>query len=300
MLAIEQGRADEIEDVFDGPCLNILRPEGEMTEIKKKLVQTDFLARAIETLGLENYLLMGKGDIKGEVQKEAHVKEDLFEAILGAVALDSDWNLTILESVVDRMLKPDYYIENGFGDELDYITWVNNWHQKEYGTEPTYRFSESFGGFECCLGLKYYPDAFFRSEDKSKARAQSAVAKKAYEYISQMQKKESDVIKSVGEITLENAINKLQELWQKGFVGKPEYAFSSADSYILEGEGAPRPTIVWICDCFIDGERCGVGYSADDGKKVDAKKEAALQAIQHLWGRDTHTVTIDEFRPDDV
>ena len=62
--------------------------ESELTEIKKLLVQKKTLASRIDDLGLSNYLLMGHGDIIQNIGAENSVKEDLFEAILGAIAID--------------------------------------------------------------------------------------------------------------------------------------------------------------------------------------------------------------------
>lgn len=38
--------------------------EGELTEIKKQLVQKNTLADAIDNLGIAYYLIMGKGDVE--------------------------------------------------------------------------------------------------------------------------------------------------------------------------------------------------------------------------------------------
>lgn len=48
---------------------------------------------------------------RNHVQEEDSVKEDLFEAILGAVALDSQWNISELQDVVEVMLSPDSELE---------------------------------------------------------------------------------------------------------------------------------------------------------------------------------------------
>lgn len=63
--------------------------EGKLTALKAKLVQKKTLARQIDSLGFSDYLIMGKGDIQRNVNEEDSVKEDLFEAIIGAVALAS-------------------------------------------------------------------------------------------------------------------------------------------------------------------------------------------------------------------
>lgn len=88
--------------------------EGEMTEIKKTLVSTGALSAAIGELGLSDYLVMSNGDVKVGVDREPSVREDLFEAIVGAVALDSGWSIERLTEVVDRMLSPDPVIAKGY------------------------------------------------------------------------------------------------------------------------------------------------------------------------------------------
>lgn len=79
--------------------------EAELTETKKKLVQKKTLADRINVMGLADYLIMGNGDVQNNINQEMSVKEDLFEAIIGAVALDSDWNMEVLQDVIEIMLK---------------------------------------------------------------------------------------------------------------------------------------------------------------------------------------------------
>ncbi|MBQ7977233.1 MAG: hypothetical protein IJ301_01350 [Clostridia bacterium] len=78
--------------------------ENALTELKKKLVERKKLARRIEELDLAKYLIMGKGEIKNNAQEEDSVKEDLFEAIVGGVALDTAWDFCKIEKVVKNLL----------------------------------------------------------------------------------------------------------------------------------------------------------------------------------------------------
>lgn len=90
--------------------------EGKLTEIKKHLVESKMLAYRIDLLGFQDYLIMGKGDYRNNVQEDDHVKEDLFEAIIGAVALDSDWDVDVLDTVVGMILDYEYYLDEGFSN----------------------------------------------------------------------------------------------------------------------------------------------------------------------------------------
>ena len=100
--------------------------EGKLTNIKKKLVEKKTLAHRIELLNLERYLIMGKGDIKENIQEDDSVKEDLFEAIIGAVAIDSNWDNKKIDDAVDSLLQPFNYINNIDEDDnyIDLIQWL--------------------------------------------------------------------------------------------------------------------------------------------------------------------------------
>lgn len=81
--------------------------EGELTRIKSRMVEKRYLARRIDELGFADGLIMGKGDMMNNVQNEMSVKEDLFEAIIGAVAIDCGWDFDKIQSVVETMLVPE-------------------------------------------------------------------------------------------------------------------------------------------------------------------------------------------------
>ncbi len=67
--------------------------EGELTKIKQNLLIKKMLASRIDRLQLDEFLIMSDGDWNNNVNESDSVKEeDLFEAIIGAVALDTNWN----------------------------------------------------------------------------------------------------------------------------------------------------------------------------------------------------------------
>ena len=90
--------------------------ENRFTIIKQELVNNETLAKIIDQWGIAKYLLLSRSDIKNDVIKETKVKADLFEAILGAIACESNWNSEILEHAVFNSLglaeKIDSMIEN--------------------------------------------------------------------------------------------------------------------------------------------------------------------------------------------
>ena len=73
--------------------------------VREKNVCGVNLAEKIKNLGWYEYLQMGKGEILQKANKESSVQENLFEAIIGAVAIDSDWNMDALDKAVSSMLE---------------------------------------------------------------------------------------------------------------------------------------------------------------------------------------------------
>ena len=74
--------------------------ENRFAQIQQELVKNDALAKIIDDWDIAKYLLLSRSDIKNDVIKEVKVKADLFEAILGAIAIESNWNQEILEKAV--------------------------------------------------------------------------------------------------------------------------------------------------------------------------------------------------------
>lgn len=271
--------------------------ENKLTEIKKKLVEKKTLARRIDILGLAEYLIMGKGDIKNRVYEEDSVKEDLFEAILGAVALDSQWDILELQDVVEVMLALDSeLIEN---TAQDYVELIQDWTCKKNGTIPLYHLKKAsyqstwytlfngisqkidweIGGnhnkfneiqFHCLLKIDENLPVF-RGFGKSKSEARKAVCKVAYDYL-----KENNLTNSIkDEIRNPNkaeAINQLEILARRGYFSLPKYSFFQ--------EHDENGNTVWECECLIDKDKRS--FLSKSSSKKDAKKSSAFKMLKYI------------------
>ena len=144
--------------------------EEDLTNILMSFVCSENLSSCIENMELNQYLIMGNGDIRNNVQNDDSVKEDLFEAIVGAVAIDLDWkcvnkngigrwDLEKIKKVVSRMLnieevlpiiienlKEEYSFEDEVGvpDENRAINQLNELYQKELISEPIYDYEQNY------------------------------------------------------------------------------------------------------------------------------------------------------------
>lgn len=115
--------------------------EGKLTEIKKRLVNKRTLANCIDQLKFADYLIIGEGDKRNHIEQEDSVKEDLFEAIIGAISLDSGWDMTVLQDTIELMLNPESYLEI---DDDNFVQIIQDWIGKHSGTIPFYSFGATF------------------------------------------------------------------------------------------------------------------------------------------------------------
>lgn len=67
---------------------NYQNPEGELTNWRAALVNTQNLAKIAKTLGFEDYLLLSKGEEKDKGKARQYILANTLEAFLGALYLD--------------------------------------------------------------------------------------------------------------------------------------------------------------------------------------------------------------------
>ena len=85
--------------------------ENQFTLIKQALAKNEALAKITDEWDITKYLFLSKSDIKNEVSKEMKVRADLYEAVIGAIAVESNWNPDILEAAVSKSLDIDETIK---------------------------------------------------------------------------------------------------------------------------------------------------------------------------------------------
>lgn len=278
------------------------KTEKELTEIKSYNVDTDSLAHCIWITGFQDYLLMNQSDIKNNVKNKPSVMADLFEAILGAVVVDSQWDFESISCYCRTMLKLLSF-------DTNYIKWINNWCAENglqkprfvprlglynysylntpfmgnpinpyYQTSGINQFSmlknqvPSFssmvdGATLVILGTDIRTESNIRSE----YAAYMDCAKKAYEII---QKKE--IKEAIGTLDYDDAVNQLNILYQKGYVSKPEYSFNEEH----DEDGNP----IWECDCKI--EEYDEPFYGEGALKKEAKNDAAYEVLCELLDYD--------------
>ena len=267
--------------------------EAELTELKKVLVQKKTLATRIDKMGLSDFLLMGKGDVLQNRNDENSVKEDLFEAILGAIAIDCNWNMEKLQNAVMTMLAPEAFLSEDTED--DYVSLIHQWSVQKTGAIPMYkykqasytsswymheantvyqRFPTSYDysklNFHCYIGLsKDLP--IFCGFGSSQNEARKNVCKLAYDYLESkgLWLSIRDEIKNPNK---EEAINQLEILARRGYFSIPIYNFEQT----YDKNGNP----IWKCICSINEE--SKTFSVKASSKKEAKKAVAYKMLLYV------------------
>ena len=235
-------------------------------------------------MGLAKFLIMGKGDVKNNIQNKPSVKEDLFEAILGAVALDSKWDMKVLENTVDVMLDPYSTLYDAHDYYSEILKWSDEITSFNY-YQTSYSFASGGGNYlkvNCSFTLYYKEKSrcsdtytrrstYISANGGSKAIARREACKKAYDFL-----KERGLIPTIkDEIDapdINKAINQLEILARRGYFSIPEYIFSNEH----DDNGNP----VWKCECHID--EADYYYWSTQSTKKAAKKQAALSMLNYV------------------
>ncbi len=119
------------------------KPEGELTSIRAALVNTISLADASTKLGVNDYLLLSKGEAKDTGRARQYILANTFEAIIGAIYLDQGYEAA------------QNFIRDQLFDKTDEIVKKRLWQdaksrfqelsQEHEGVTPSYSTLEQVG-----------------------------------------------------------------------------------------------------------------------------------------------------------
>ncbi|NOY30376.1 MAG: ribonuclease III [Planctomycetes bacterium] len=116
--------------------------EGEMTKIKSVVVSGETCARICEKIGLQEYLVLGKG-MAADPQIPRSVIAAVLESLIAAIFLDSG-----MESARQFILRHmDTEIEQAASGESgsNYKSQLQQFAQREYGVTPGYQLLDEKG-----------------------------------------------------------------------------------------------------------------------------------------------------------
>lgn len=249
------------------------RPEGAFTDIKRDLVEKKSLAKAMRSLGFHEMLIMGEGDVKNNVQEQDSVQEDLFEAILGAVAVDCGYDMDTIDTVVRSMINFNTYFDNDEPDQ-DYVGQLQEWSQRNLDTIPDYDFRETDNGYLCEARLTINGFTYILAgEGSSMSEARTEAAMYLWSHLEDEGIIKSPYEEAVGEPVLEESMRQLNELIQKKLIDQPNFEFK---------EDHDEDGSFWECRIVSEEDDDPEWYCGDT--KKEAQREAAFNFLLDLMG----------------
>lgn len=159
--------------------------EGQLTAMRSKLVNQESLAGIARNLGLEKYLLLGKGEESQGGRMRDALLSDTFEALLGAVFLDGGFPAA--QKFVQTVFAGSFSAVGERKKTKDPKSLLQEVTQKIFKDRPVYALLKSEGPehekmFEISLKL---PDGHeIIGIGSSLKRAEQAAACTALEYLS--------------------------------------------------------------------------------------------------------------------
>ena len=157
--------------------------EGDYTEIKSAIVKMDSLAEASKKIGLNSYLLLSKGEEKGDGRTNNNIMADCFEALIAGIFLEKNFEAAYT-FVVDFLFKDklDYLLKNNL--YLSAKSKLQELMQRKYKRTPSYKVIEEKGPehkriFK--IGVYFNNKMLGMGVAPSKKEAEEEAAKKAFE-----------------------------------------------------------------------------------------------------------------------
>ena len=156
------------------------KPEGELTSYRAALVNTVSLAETARSLGVGEYLLLSRGEAKDTGRARDVILANAFEAIIGAIYLDSGY--AAAEAFVAKNLYPklDEVIEKRAYQDAK--SRFQELAQEKRGTTPAYETLSQVGPDHArtfTVGVFIGNEEVARGEGNSKQDAEQAAARSA-------------------------------------------------------------------------------------------------------------------------
>ena len=117
--------------------------EGQLSRLRSSLVRGQTLAKLAKSINLSETLLLGQGELKSGGFRRESIQADAFEAILGAIFLDSDY---VTVSAVILKLYDELLNDASPDDSLkDFKTQLQELLQKKGHSLPIYELIKTKG-----------------------------------------------------------------------------------------------------------------------------------------------------------
>ncbi|HBF67186.1 MAG: Ribonuclease 3 [Candidatus Magasanikbacteria bacterium GW2011_GWA2_46_17] len=160
---------------------NYLNPEGELTNWRAALVNSDMLSSVAHEIGIESFLYLSRGEAQDAGTKaREYILANAMEAVIGAIYIDLGWDMA--KQFVTRwiLVKLPEILELGL--HMDPKSRFQEAAQEFVGATPTYRVLEEEGPDHAKhfkVGVYLDKEMIAEGEGSSKQEAQVEAAERA-------------------------------------------------------------------------------------------------------------------------
>lgn len=156
------------------------KTEGELTALRSALVNTITLATAASSIGMNDYLLLSRGEAKDIGRARQYILADTFEAFIGALHLDQGYEVAhkfieqLIFPLIDEIVKNKTWQDSKSHLQVEaqeYVSFTPKYKTvKEVGPDHNKKF---------VVGVFLGEELVAEGEGKSKQEAEQAAAEKA-------------------------------------------------------------------------------------------------------------------------
>ena len=156
------------------------RPEGDLTSYRAALVNTVSISDAGTKLGMNEYLLLSRGEAKDTGRARQIILANAFEALIGAIYLDQGYESAKQFIATQLFHKTDEVVEKGLWQDAK--SRFQEIAQEKEGVTPSYDVLNQTGpdhDKSFVVGVYLGEERIASGEGRSKQEAEQVAAQKA-------------------------------------------------------------------------------------------------------------------------
>lgn len=149
--------------------------EGELTRVKSVVVSRRTCAKISQRLGLDDFLVLGKG-MGGQDETPSSALADVFESLIGAIYLDG--GMEAAKRFIVRHIEAEIDATVGGQGGINYKSNLQQVAQRQFGETPTYLLLDEKGPdhskcfkISAQIGRQRYAPAWGRNKKDAEQRA---------------------------------------------------------------------------------------------------------------------------------
>ncbi len=155
------------------------KPEGELTAYRAALVNANTLSELAQDIGMNDFLLLSRGEAKDKGRARQYILANTFEALIGAIYLDQGYEAA--KKFIDQtvMQGPEKTIKKSLAE--DYKSIFQKKAQEILGVTPSYQTLEEAGpdhNKRFTIGLFLASEKIAEGFGHSKQEAEQEAARK--------------------------------------------------------------------------------------------------------------------------